>query len=198
MGKAREQIDLGKAQFAAGKYSEAKRSFKKAKEYLDEVRGTNQQQQGGMGGAMGGGMGGSKGGPMAGGPMMGGGMGSGSMGSGPMMGSGGSGAPMMGGGGMGGGGGTGLIPPEKRDLVVQARIDWMTAVMWWGKSWGQDAMTSLVPQRVVLGSWAQSGGQQQQGMGGMGGGKSGSAMGGSMMGGRGGGGGPMMSGAMAG
>lgn len=180
MKEAADAIEEGKTQYAAGQYREAKRLFKSAKEKLDEVRGTNQQA--GMGGAMGGpGMMGSGGPGMMGssGPgMMGSGgslMGSGMMGSSGspmgagMMGS--SGGPMMGaeggmmGGGMGGGFSTGLIPPEKDDLVVQARIMWMTAVAWWGKSWGAIARAELVPDRVLLGPWT-SGTSQMGGMGG--------------------------------
>jgi len=110
---------------------------------------------------------------------------------GPMMS--GSGGPMMGGsGGMGmgamGGGGTGLIPPDKKELVVEARMLWITAVQWWGKSWAGLMDSEVIPGKLVLGDWQPPAGAG----GGMGGmmGSGGPMMGGSGM--------PMMGGAMMG
>jgi hypothetical protein len=172
MSEAKDRINQGKTQFAAGNFDEARRLFKEAKEKLDEVRGTDQQQGGmaGPGGASAMGPGGSAGPAMmggSGGPAMMGGSG------GPaMMGGSGGGMGMMGGsgGGMGGGTSTGIIPPDKVELVIEARVLWITAVMWWGKSWAGIAESEVLPQRVLLGSWSSAGATQQQGgMGGSGG-----------------------------
>ncbi len=168
MSEARDLIEEGKAQYAAGSFQEARRRFKEAKEKLDEVRGTD-QQQGGMGGGPGGPSMMGSGGPGA-APMM------GAMSGSPMGSSGPGGPSAM--GGAGGGVSTGIIPPDKVELVIEARMLWITAVMWWGKAWAGIASKDLIPQRVLLGAWTASSGEGGGGMMGSGGSSSGGSKGG--------------------